>query len=111
RGLRAVAGGGVGAVGLPAALAWTVEAAALQALGQVALLHPAAGITMGVLVLPVVLRAGTVAVAQMVGHLARGAVAHLGQRRVDAGLRRVALGGERQVDSRLRQVDAALGIA
>ena len=50
-------------------------------------------------------------IAQVVGNGAGGSVAHLGQRGVDAGFRRVALGRKRQVDGSLCQVDAAFGIA
>ena len=44
-------------------------------------------------------------VAQMVGHEARGAVAHLRKRRVDARLAGVALRRERYVRCSLSQVD------
>ena len=111
RRLHAVARGGVGAVGLPAAAARPVEAAARKAVRQVLLVYPAGRIAVRIAVVAVVFRSRAVPVAQMVGHGARGPVAHLGQRGVDACLGGVALGRERQVDGRLRQVDAAFGIA
>ena len=105
--MAAIPSGGVDAPGLPAPFARLVEAAALQAIGQIPLINPTARIAVRILVLPVMLRTGTVPVAQVVGHFAGRTMAHLRERRVDGGLGGVGFGGQGQVDGGLGQVDAA----
>ena len=63
-----------------------VEAAAVKALGQVTLVDPALRVVVRVEVGAILVRAGAVAVAQVVGHLAARTLADLGQSGVDAGL-------------------------
>ena len=66
---------------------------------------------MRVLVLPVLVRSGTMTVAQVAGNLALPARADIGEGRVDRRLRSVGLGRQRVVDGGLREVDAALGVS
>ena len=82
--------------------------------GQVLLRHPAVGMVMRVLVARAVAEgcgARVVGVAEMCGHLAHLALAHVGTRVPDGERRPVALRCGGQVDRRLAEVELGLGQA
>ena len=65
---------------------------------------------MRVFVRAVMLGAGAVPVAKIVGDIALGPVSHFRQGSIDTRLARVAFRRKSYIGSRLRQIDAAFGI-
>ena len=87
-----------------------IEAAALKPFGQIALINPACRIIVRIFVRTVMLGAGTVPIAEIVGDIALRPVSHFRQGSIDARLARVAFRRKSDIGCRLRQVDAAFGI-
>ena len=109
-GLRPIARRSIYAIRLPTALGGMIEAAALKPFRQVALINPACRIIVRVFVRTVMLGAGAMPVAEIVGDIALGPVSHLRQGSIDTRLARVAFRRKSDIGCRLRQVVAALGI-